>query len=114
QKMRDLWNSSAALAQLAREYQMARPEIQALLAREITMIEELPGRGKMKSAVLDAYHSSALSTRDLQSARQSVSENPDNIQDLKNLKMVETKIGHPLMPSYLEARLSSIQRGKSL
>ncbi len=113
-KMQDLWNGSSALAQLAREYRTARPEMQKLLSREMQMLESLPGRGKMKTAVEDALSSSAFSSRDLASARKSVSENPDSIKDLENLKMVETKIGHPLMPSYLEARLNHIQKGKSL
>lgn len=113
-KMNDLWGSSQALASLAREYRMARPEIQKLLSREMQMLEELPGRGKMKTAVEDAYGSSSLSARDLASARKSVSENPDSVKDLENLKSIETKIGHPLMPSYLEARLNHIQKGKSL
>ncbi|HEX7676161.1 MAG TPA: hypothetical protein VF412_18435 [Bdellovibrio sp.] len=114
QKMQDLWNNSPALAQLAKDYKGARPEIQKLLSREMVMIDDLPGRGKMKSAIADALHSSTLSNRDLAAARQTVSENPDNVKDLENLKMVETKIGHPLMPSYLEARLNQIQRGTSL
>lgn len=113
-KMQDLWNGSSALAQLAHEYSLARPEMQKLLSREMQMLAQLPGHGKMKSEITEALGSSALSSRDLVSARKSVSENPDNIQDIENLKMIETKIGHPLMPSYLEARLSNIQKGKSL
>lgn len=114
QKMDELWASSPALAQLANEYKMARPEIQKLLVREMQILEELPGRGRMKTAVSDALGTSSFTSKDLVSARKSVSENPSNVRDLENLKYLETKMGHPLMPSYLEARLNQIQRGKSL
>ncbi|ASD65003.1 tetratricopeptide repeat protein [Bdellovibrio bacteriovorus] len=114
QKMDELWAQSPALGQLAAEYKMARPEIQKLLLREMQILEDLPGRGRMKTAVSDALGSSSFSSRDLVSARKSVSENPSNVRDLENLKYLETKMGHPLMPSYLEARLNQIQKGKSL
>lgn len=114
QKMQDLWNSSPALGQLAKDYRTARPEIKSLLSREMQMLDGLPGRGKMKSAISEALNSSSPSAKDLLYARKSVSENPESIRDLETLKIVETKVGHPLMPSYLEARLNHIQKGQSL
>lgn len=114
QKMDELWSSSQALASLANEYKMARPEVQKLLLREMQILEQIPGRGRMKTAIADALDSSSFSNKDLASARRSVSENPNNIRDIENLKFLETKMGHPLMPSYLEARLNQIQKGKSL
>lgn len=114
QKQQDIWNQSQALGQIANEYSMARPEIKGLLAREMQILTQLPGRGKMKSAIENAFDSSTISAKDLQSARQSVAENPLNVRDIQNLKNLETKMGHPLMPSYLEARLNQIQRGSSL
>lgn len=113
-KMEELWNQSPALKQLAHDYKMARPEIQALLLREIQILSELPGRGRMRSALSEAIAGSSFSAKDLASARRSVSENPANVRDLENLKFLETKMGHPLMPSYLEARLNQIHRGISL
>lgn len=114
QKQQEVWNQSPALGQLVKDYKTVRPEVQRLLARELQILSQLPGSGKMKSAVNSALSESSFSARDLQSARQSVSQNPENIRDLENLKFLETKIGHPLMPSYLEARLNSLQKGKSL
>ncbi|MBO9665194.1 MAG: tetratricopeptide repeat protein [Bdellovibrio sp.] len=114
QREQELFNTSSGLAQLATEYKTARPEVQKLLSREMTIVDQLPGRGKMKSAVSDALNTSQVSEKELLSARKSVSEDPENTQELLKLKNIETKIGHPLMPSYLEARLNQIQRGKSL
>ncbi len=114
QKQQEIWFSSAALAQLAHDYRTSRVEIQGLLSREMNILAQLPGEGKMKDSVAQALKLSPLSSRDLQSARKSVSESPANVSHLENLKLLETKMGHPLMPSYLEARLNHLQQGKSL
>jgi hypothetical protein len=81
---------------------------------ELSLLAQIPGEGIMKKGVEEALNSSPLSTKDLQNARQNVAANPDSIRDIENLKMLETKIGHPLMPAYLEARISHLQKGKSL
>jgi hypothetical protein len=47
-------------------------------------------------------------------ARQVVSKKPEDIREIEKLKILETKMGHPLMPAYLEARLNNLQKGKSL
>ncbi len=114
QRKNQLWATSAALSQLVSDYKTARPEIQRILVKELSLLAQIPGEGTMKSGVEDALSSSPLSTKDLQNARQNVAANPDSIRDIENLKMLETKIGHPLMPAYLEARISHLQKGKRL
>lgn len=113
-RSQELYSTSGALNQLANDYKVARPEVQKLLNREMTILDRLSGSGKMKSAVSDALNSSPVSEKELLSARKTVSEDPENTKEILKLKFIETKIGHPLMPSYLEARLNQIQRGKSL
>ncbi len=113
-KQNEIWAQSPALAQLVKDYKTTRPEVQRLLAREMQILTQLPGSGKMKSEVSGALSEGSFSARDLQSARKTVAENPENIRDLESLKFIETKIGHPLMPSYLDARLNTLQKGKSL
>ncbi|WP_413557010.1 tetratricopeptide repeat protein [Bdellovibrio sp. HCB209] len=114
QREQDLLNNSPALAQLAQDYASARPEVQNILKREMTIIAQLQMTGKMKSAVMSALNSSPVQTSDLASARKSVAAEPNNAAEIVKLKSLETKMGHPLMVSYLEGRLNQLQRGKSL
>lgn len=114
QKQQEIWNYSVGLSQTLKDFQNARPEIRNLLAKELVLLNQLPGKGAMKSALEKALDERSFSARDLTSARKSVAEDPLNVRQIENLKMIETKIGHPLMPSYLEARLSHLQRGNSL
>lgn len=114
QKQQEIWNKSSALAQTLKDFQTARPELRNLLARELTLLNEIPGKGAMKNALEDALDERPFSSRDLIAARNTVAEDPMNPRNIEKLKMIETKIGHPLMPAYLEARLSHLQRGKSL
>lgn len=114
QKQQDIWNRSAGLIQTLKDFQTARPELRSLLAKELVLLNQLPGKGPMKSALEDTIAQRSLSKNDLLSARKTVAENPANVREIENLKQIETKIGHPLMPSYLEARLSHLQRGNSL
>lgn len=114
QKQQEIWNKSSALAQIIRDFQMARPEVRNLLSRELNLLVAIPGKGAMKSALEDALDERQFSARDLLAARNTVAEDPANTRNIEKLKALETKIGHPLMPAYLEARLSLLQRGKSL
>lgn len=114
QRRNQLWASSTALSQLVRDYKAARPEIQKILVKELSLLAQIPGEGVLKNGVEEALNTSNMSNKDLQNARQNVAANPESIRDIENLKMIETKIGHPLMPAYLEARISHLQKGKSL
>lgn len=111
QRILEIWNSSRGLAELAAEYRKARPEIQALLSKEIHILEQVPGNGFQKSELLKAVNSPTVSLSTLQAARNSVSDSPESLQKIENLKVLELKVGHPLMPSYLEDRLIHIQKG---
>lgn len=114
QKENEIWERSSALPQLLKEYNTVRPELKKLLRRELQLLANLPNNSAMHSNIVSALNESTLSANDLTSARQAVAQNPENVREIENLKNLETKIGHPLMASYLESRLSQIQRGKSL
>lgn len=114
QKQQESWTRSSGLKQTLKDFKMARPEMRNLLAKELILLNQVPGKGPLKTAIADALDERPLSSRDLISARKSVAANPNNARELENLRQLETKIGHPLMPSYLEARLNHLQRGKSL
>lgn len=113
-KEQEIWTRSNALAMTIKDYQTARPELKPLLGRELSLLNQVPGKGPMKSALEDALSERPFSSRDLVSARKAVAQSPSDLKEIENLKMIETKIGHPLMPAYLEARISHLQRGKSL
>ena len=114
QKRQEIWTQSNQLVQLINDYTLARPEIQKLMAHQLKLLASVSGDGPLKYNLKNALSSSTASLKDLASARQSVSENPDDAKQIENLKILETKMGHPLMPAYLEARLSHLQKEKSL
>jgi len=113
-QIRKIWTTSAALDQLLQDYTASRPEVQNLLRPRLASLENIPGEGRLKSHLERALSSSSYTGRDLQQARLSVSKNPHDLREIENLKIVEHKIGHPLMPAYLEARIGHLQRGKRL
>ncbi|XGC82206.1 hypothetical protein ACES2L_06875 [Bdellovibrio bacteriovorus] len=114
QKQQEIWNRSLGLSQTLRDYKIARPEIRKLLARELNLLNSIPGKGPMKDALEDTLDERQLSARDLTAARKVVAEDPANVREIEQLKQIETKIGHPLMATYLEARISHLQKGNSL
>jgi hypothetical protein len=114
QKENEMWDHSPAILQLVKDYRTVRPELKKLLRREMQLLTAIPNGGKLQAEVTSALNDTTLSQQDLESARKTVAANPDDVRQIENLKNVETKIGHPLMPAYLEARLSQIQRGRSL
>jgi len=114
QRESEIWERSPAIPQLLTDFSTVRPELKKLLRREMSLLAALPSNSRLHSQVEKALNEGALSQEDLVSARKIVAQNPANISDIEKLKTLETKIGHPLMPSYLEARLSRIQRGNSL
>lgn len=114
QRESEIWERSSAIPQLLTDFSTVRPELKKLLRRELNLLAALPSNSRNHGAIEKALNEGTLSWDDLVSARKTVAQNPENISDIEKLKNLETKIGHPLMPSYLEARLSRIQRGKSL
>lgn len=113
-KIDAVWAKSNGISQLIREYKSARPEIKSLLARELNLLVQVPGKGAMKSALESALSERQISANDLESARASVAAEPTDVTKIETLKELETKIGNPVMVSYLEVRLNSLKRGKSL
>ncbi len=113
-QLQEIWANSPALAQAIQDYRMARTEIRKLLVADLSVMSRASGDGKLKNTLNATLEDSSFSNKDLLKARQSVAQNPNNIKDIENLKILETKGGHPLMATYLEARLSHIQRGEQL
>lgn len=113
-QMERIWDNNKVLNQLAQDYQSSRPEIQKLMTREMGILVDLPGSGSSKSAIAKALDSNSYSAKDLASARKSAENDPSDARTLEKLLQIETKMGHPLMPSYLEVRLNQLQKGKRL
>ncbi len=114
QKRQEIWAQSNALVELINDYTQARPEIQKLMSRQVTLLSQVSGDGPLKYNLQTALSASSISPKELASARRSVSENPEDAKQIENLKKLETKMGHPLMPAYLGARLNHLQKEKSL
>ncbi|RYZ88809.1 MAG: hypothetical protein EOP06_10330 [Proteobacteria bacterium] len=114
QKESDMWERSPALQQLVRDYRTVRPELKKLLRRELQLLAAMPNGGRLQAEITSALSDTTVTQEEIYSARKSVAQNPNDVGGIENLKMLETKGGHPLMPAYLDARLSQIQRGRSL
>ncbi len=114
QKRDELWEKSKAIKGLITDYEMARPEIQTLMRPRLKLLSEVSGSGRLRSDLYSSLSRSQVTVKELQSARKLVSSNPDNRREIENLKILETKLGHPLMPSYLEARLNLLEKEKKL
>jgi hypothetical protein len=113
-KLADIWKNSTALSQLINDYRVARPEMRKLLTGDLVALLQVQGSGSLKDTLANTLNGTQMSTRELLTARQSVSENPNDVREIEKLKILETKLGHPLMPTYLDARLNHLQRGKRL
>lgn len=111
QKLDAFWESDATLNQIIEDYRRGRVEIRRILAPELRILAAISPSYSIRSRLNSALGESAPSREDLLSAREDVREKPEDKRRLEKLKSLETKIGHPLMSSYLDARLGQMERG---
>jgi hypothetical protein len=114
QQKQKIWNKSFQLSQLINDYKQTRPELQKLMIHKLDILNQISGNGPLKDSIKETLSSNSPSIKELAMARQVVSKKPEDIREIEKLKILETKMGHPLMPAYLEARLNNLQKGKSL
>lgn len=110
QKLNEFWGNGTALGHLIAEHDSARPEIKPLLRDELRLLAMI-APSSPKSRIERSLSLRLPEARDLQAAREKVRRSPRDPRSIENLKKLETKIGHPLMSSYLESRLNMIQKG---
>jgi hypothetical protein len=113
-KIDRLWSQTSEWQNILRDYAKARAEVQSLIAVEINILADLAPNSKVRSLLEDTLNQSRASQRDLLSARDAVSDSPNDPAQIEKLISLETKLGHPLMGSYLEQRLGQIHKEKSL
>ncbi len=113
-KINDLWTQSAGWKNLIKDLMKSRAEIQYLISQDVHRLIELSPSSEIKSKLKDALNDSRLSQNNLNSMRVTVSKNPNDIEQIEKLITLETKIGHPLMVSYLELRIGQLHRRKTL
>lgn len=109
-KLQEFWNNESAISGILKDFDIARPEVKALLAREVQILAALAPSSSLKGLMENKLHASAPTKQELLSARDAVRKNPENVSDLEKLRQLETKIGHPMMSSYIDARLGQIKR----
>lgn len=113
-KIQTLWNQKSDWQNILRDYTKAHIQVQGLIAQEIKILVGYAPNSQVRDLLEDTLEKSAGTRRDLLSARDSVSENPADIDQIERLINLETKLGHPLMTTYLEQRLGQIQKEKRL
>lgn len=114
QKANEFWANDRALSSLIAEHAKARPEIRPLLANELRLLASVVPHSSLKSRLEAALDERIPQGQELLSARDAVRNNPQDTKQIEKLKILETKIGHPLMAAYLEGRLGRIQKGQTL
>ncbi|MBX3040335.1 MAG: hypothetical protein KF789_06460 [Bdellovibrionaceae bacterium] len=111
QKLLEFWSNDRALSSLISEYENARNEVKPLLRNELRLLSEFSsGSGqnsRLKSALSEG---DGPSRKELLALRQEVSRNPRDVRSIQKLRDLETKIGHPLMATYLDGRLNQIKK----
>jgi hypothetical protein len=110
QKLGEFWANETAINSLIRDFEGARPEMKSLLRDELRLLAgAAPSRlqGRLERTLAQA----GPEREDLVAARERVRRDPSDRRTLEKLKVLETKIGHPLMSSYLETRLGQIEKG---
>ena len=106
-KLSEFWNNSRALDAIVADYTNSRTEVKALFAREIQLLAAQST--SQRGSLLSALNSSSASPSDLASARRAVSQDPRNLSDIQKLISLETKIGNPMIASYMERRLDQLK-----
>lgn len=114
QKLSEFWGNQRSLKALMQDLIKARPEVHPYLAQEVRLLAEIAPTSELRSQLENALDQSAPSERDLKAAREAVSANPTDVAAIEKLKNLETKIGHPLMITYLEGRLNQTQKRGTL
>jgi len=113
-KVQKLWNQQSEWQNILRDYTKARSEVQGLIAQEIHILMDLAPNAQVRSLLENTLNQSRASQHDLLSARDAVSTSPNDPNQIEKLINLETKLGHPLMASYLEKRLGQLHKEKSL
>lgn len=113
-KVQSLWNQKTNWQNLLRDYTRAQVSVQELIGQELKILANYAPNSQIKDLIEDTLDQSAGTRRDLLSARDSVSEDPNNVNQIEKLINLETKLGHPLMTTYLEQRLGQIQKTRNL
>ena len=108
-KLQDFWKNENTIRSILADFDKARPELRPWLTQEIQILAEI-APSSQKSRFESSLRESLPTQKDLLAARESVRANPNDTREIEKLKILETKIGHPLMSSYLEGRLGRIQR----
>lgn len=106
QKLMEFWGNERALGSLIAEYNNARPEVKPLLRDELRVLAEFSGGGSRNSRLQAVLRDGEPSRKELLDARTAVRQDPKNKRNVQRLRELETKIGHPLMATYLENRLA--------
>ncbi len=113
-KLQSLWGNEHYFADLSRDYDRSRTEIQSLLKYQMEVLADLAPSSEIKTRLSQSLHEATPSNHELISAREELRSHPNSLQQIEKLKNLETKIGHPLMPTYLQGRLTQIHKGKVL
>lgn len=107
-KLQEFWHNSEARDSLVAQYKEAQKEVKSVYRTEIIILASRAPesiRNELKSALRD----NGSDIKELTQARAAARENPTSERLLQNLKALETKIGNPVMATYLDARLNRNQ-----
>lgn len=111
-KVNEFWGESSAVSQLETSLNENNPEIRALVAQEIQLLNEVaPAQAKAKLTAALTRKPTAVklpSVQEMEVARQNVRKDPMNVNPLEKLLELEEKQGRQAMVGYLKSRIESL------
>lgn len=111
-KVNEFWGESSAISQLEESLNENDPEIRALVAQEISLLNGIApdqAKNRLTAALARKPASAKLPTaQEMEVARQNVKKDPMNPSPLQKLMELEEKQGRQAMVGYLKSRIESL------
>lgn len=108
-KLKEMWNQSKTIERIVADLDSARPEIRPLVQAEVLKLANVSPSTTLKWKLEGAARQGLPSMKELASALEDAKRDPRDVRGLEKLKTLEAKVGHPLMPAYLDRRMEQIQ-----
>lgn len=107
-KVDEMWARARDVEALLADLDKARAEMRPFLMNEARLLAAIAPSRSLRSQLDSAAREPLPAMQDLASALDSARANPRSVRDLQKLKTMEAKIGHPLMPAYIDGRVSRL------
>lgn len=110
-----MWNESNSIELIRRTYDSASPALQGLLKKEIHILaKNAPSRAQSRLQEILSSGTHKPSRSEILEARRDLQTHPFDISKIQSYRELEKRAGRDTMVSYLDARMSAIQKRSTL